>query len=80
MSDTPPAPRATQTSPSVADLVSAIVGFVTHRQTHKLAGTALAAFGLVTGVNTSGGWKEVLAGLGYAAAMHITGGLKTVPD
>lgn len=61
--------------PSVASLVDTIVKFVSHRTTHKLGGTALAAGGLVTGDK----FTTVVGGV-YAAVMHIVGGLKKVSD
>ena len=65
-----PAPGET-----LGSLISTIVSFFSNRNMHKLAGTAVAALGLVS-VNK----LEAIVGAAYAAAMHITGGLKNVPE
>lgn len=69
-----PAPPSSQTE-TVGQLLSAIVGFFSNRNIHKLAGTALAAFGLVASNIT-----DLKVGALYAALMHLTGGLKKLPD
>ena len=55
--------------------LSNIVSLLSHRNWHKLAGTALAAFGV-----SSGNWKDLTAGAAYAAVMHLVGGMKKVVD
>jgi hypothetical protein len=60
---------------TVGVLFNDIVGFFSHRNVHKLAGTALASFGLVVS-----NVKDLSIGAAYAAIMHVVGGLKKVPD
>jgi hypothetical protein len=52
-----------------------ILDFLAHRNIHKLAGTALAVFGI-----TATNWRDMTLGAGYAAIMHIVGAIKGVPD
>jgi hypothetical protein len=54
---------------------NSLVAFLAHRNVHKLAGTALASYGLVVS-----NWRDLLAGGAYAAVMHIVGGIKQLPD
>jgi hypothetical protein len=75
MSTTP-----TNINDDVTGIVAAVTNFLTHRQVHKLGGTALAITGVVTGITTAAGWKELASGLFYAGLMHLTGGIKKVPD
>lgn len=63
------------TTEPIGQLVSAIKTLLTHRQVHKLGGVALAVYGLVVG-----DFDKLTLGAAYAAAMHITGGLKGIPD
>lgn len=69
------ASSSTGSSETVGQLLSAIVGFFSNRNVHKLAGTALATFGLLVSNIT-----DLKVGALYAALMHITGGLKKIPD
>lgn len=55
--------------------LNAIVAALSHRNWHKLAGTALAAFGV-----SANNWHDLTIGAAYAAIMHIVGGLKKLPD
>lgn len=59
--------------------LSAIVGFLSHRNLHKLGGTAVAILGL-TGLNSVAGKWEAAIGATYAAVMHLAGGIKKVAD
>lgn len=68
-------PPVGASSETVGQLLSAIVGFFSNRNVHKLAGTALGIYGLVVT-----NFKDLTLGAAYAAAMHITGGLKKIPD
>jgi hypothetical protein len=73
----PPQPTVTAGSSTVTvgALLSGIVAFFSNRNIHKLAGTALAVWGLVVS-----DFKNLTLGAAYAAAMHLTGGLKKVAD
>lgn len=64
-----------QGTETIGALLSSIVSFFSNRNIHKLAGTALATFGLV-----ATNFKDLSVGAAYAALMHLTGGLKKVPD
>lgn len=61
--------------PSLSSLVSAIVAFFSNRSLHKLAATALGAGGLAVGNKF-----DAILGASYASLMHLTGGLKKLPD
>jgi hypothetical protein len=66
-------------SPTLGQLFSAIVKLLSNCNLHKLAGTALAIFGM-TNLNTLNGRIEAILGAAYSGTMHITGGLKKVAD
>lgn len=55
--------------------MDALVSILSKRNLHKLAGFALAAFGV-----SSGNWKDLTAGGVYAGLMHFIGGMKKLPD
>ena len=51
------------------------VAFFSNRSLHKLAATALGAGGLAVGNKF-----DAILGASYASLMHLTGGLKKLPD
>lgn len=57
-----------------------IINALSNRNLHKLSGYALGIVGLVSGITTPAGWKEVTIGSAYAAIMHVVGGIKKLPD
>lgn len=63
------------TGETVGQLISSIVSFFSNRNVHKLGGTALAVWGLV-----AAHFGDMTVGAAYAALMHLTGGLKKLPD
>lgn len=59
-----------------ADLnITPLISLLSSRNLHKLAGTALGAFGL-----TTTNWRDLTIGAAYAAVMHVVGGIKKVAD
>jgi hypothetical protein len=73
MTDT--ATTSSSSTDSLGPLIAVVLKLLGNRTIHKLAGTALACLGFV-----SGSHFEAVLGAAYAAAMHATGGLKKVPD
>lgn len=72
MTNESPNPQPPET---LGQVVGAIIKFFTHRNVHKLAGTAVAALGLVTTNHFM-----AIIGAAYAAVMHYVGGQKGLPD
>ncbi len=62
-------------APTVNEFFNSIVALFSNRNVHKLAGTALASGALVVGNKF-----DVVVGAVYAAIMHLTGGIKQLPD
>ena len=75
MTDTSPSGSNSPSGETVGQLLSSIVRALSNRNIHKLAGTALAAFGLA-----ASNVLDLKVGALYALAMHVTGGLKKLPD
>lgn len=62
------------------NVVAMLWNFISNRNVHKAAGTAYALLGAVSGVTSQAGLRELIIGGAYAGLMHITGGIKSVPD
>ena len=70
-----PQPAPGTSTETVGALISAVVGFFSNRNVHKLGGTALAVWSLI-----EAHFGDMTVGAAYAALMHVTGGLKKLPD